>query len=179
MNRGLRAAVLGCLAGAALVLLAAAQVWVTVRLPTPPPLPGRRLALTGAELVPALRPLALLGLAGAAALLATRRWGRAVVGALVTAAGLLVLVGAVRLVADPAGAVARARPEVSAPQHVSGWPAAAAAGGLLLALSGGGTVLRSHRWAGLGRRYEPPAAAAAGPAPDPWAALDRGEDPTR
>jgi hypothetical protein len=107
-----------------------------------------------------VRPVALLALAGAGALLAVQGWLRRVVGVLIVLAG--------------AGLLA------------SGglWPAvggaAVMAGGLLVLRFGGD-------WPGMAARYERPGpAVGSGPATageplstqDTWAALDRGEDPT-
>ncbi|MEU0571804.1 Trp biosynthesis-associated membrane protein, partial [Nonomuraea sp. NPDC005983] len=70
---------LGCL----LVLLAAGRTWVSVAGASPAAL----VLPTGGELSPVLTPLALAGLAGVVAALATRRAGRRVVGVLVGLCG--------------------------------------------------------------------------------------------
>ena len=74
--------------GAAIVLLAARQGWARVVTIEPRPLPTSRIAVRGQDLVPAAGALGLAALAGLAAVLATRRLARRVVG------GLLVLFGA-------------------------------------------------------------------------------------
>jgi uncharacterized membrane protein (TIGR02234 family) len=74
--------------GAAIVLLAARQDWARVVTIEPRPLPTSRIAVRGQDLVPAAGALALAALAGLAAVLATRRLARRVVG------GLLALFGA-------------------------------------------------------------------------------------
>jgi len=74
--------------GAAVVLLAARQGWARVVTIEPRPLPTSRIAVRGQDLVPAAGALGLAALAGLAAVLATRRLARRVVG------GLLALFGA-------------------------------------------------------------------------------------
>jgi uncharacterized membrane protein (TIGR02234 family) len=74
--------------GAAVVLLAARQGWARVVTVEPRPLPTSRIAVRGQDLVPAAGALGLAALAGLAAVLATRRLARRVVG------GLLALFGA-------------------------------------------------------------------------------------
>jgi hypothetical protein len=121
-----------------------------------------RITRTGLQLEPGLRPLALVGLAATLALLATRRWGRVVVGVAVAGCG-----AAINALALPHGP--------------GTWPLLAALGGLLLLAAGALTTARGHHWAGLSAAYRTPAARAVeAPVTDKgvWDALDRGEDPT-
>jgi hypothetical protein len=199
--------VTACLAGAGLALFAATRTWAVREAGRAAPLAVRDEPRTGADLVPWLPPLALVGLAGAGALLATRGAARAVVGALIAACGLALIGGAAYPVVQGAP---------------PGWPAATALGGVLLAAGGGFALVRGRRWPAMGARYErrPAGAgtaaagtaaagtaaagtttagtAAAGPATagavgegpagtgrgagsgtiQAWEALDRGEDPT-
>ena len=91
---------------------------------------------------------AFVALAGGVAVLATRTWGRLVVGVALALSG-----------------VAAA---------ASAWPdQAGVAGGAVLAATGAYAVARGRTWPVLGARYEPPQRRE-----DPWSALDRGEDPT-
>ncbi len=188
-NRELRLALLLVLIGAALVLLAAGRAWVDVSLPQAPPLPARSLVVTGSDLESALPPLALVGLAGVAALAATRGVGRVVVGALLAAAGLAVVVATAGALSEgAAAALARGvrRPGVQVVTNdalgFTPWPAVTLAAGVLLALGGLVVAVRGRRWAALSARYEAPAARAQRPSARPeveaWEALDRGEDPT-
>lgn len=168
-GRELRLALLLVLVGAGLGLLAAGRPWVEQVVVRAAPLPSRTVLRPGSDVVSALRPLALLGLAGVAALAATRGRGRTALGVLLGLAGVAMVVPAVRaLVSPPAGA--------------TGWPAAAVAGGVLLAAGGLLVAVRGPRWAALSARYEAPAAQAEPPPARPevaaWDALDRGEDPT-
>lgn len=168
----------GCLAAAGLVLFAATRTWAVEQTVRPVPLPPLREARTGDDLAPWTRPLALVGLAGAVTLAATRGAARKVLGALLTACGLGVVAASVSAVVHGAPAA---------------WPAAAALGGGGLAVAGVLTVLRGRGWPAMGTRYDRRATAsrtrpagtagAAGPVAGAgtvaaWEALDRGEDPT-
>lgn len=188
-RRELGLAALLCLAGAALLLLGSGRHWVTLVAHEAAPLPDRRTPLTGASLVPGLPELALLGLAGVAALLATRRGGRLVVGALLLGDGVLVAVLLLPVLPDLAGRAVRSEAARGARAGTgldtvpaARWPVLCLLGGLLLALAGGLVLARSRRWATLSARYEVPAARATAASPPGeravWDALDRGEDPT-
>ena len=182
MRKGLIVAVLLCLAGAALLLLAAARVWVEVRTDPLSPVLARTTTLTGDELVPGLRALALLGLAAVAAVVATRSWGRVAVGVLVAAAGAWSVVLVARFLAEQDEAALRAVPgaTLSLVLRESGgaWPYVGLAGGLLLAAAGLLVAVRGRTWTAMGARYEAPAAPKPAGEASLWEALDRGEDPT-
>ncbi len=180
-RRELTYAVLLCLAGAGLALWASTRTWAVELATRPTPLPPVRAARTGAGLLPWLPALAVVGLAGGGAVLATRGLPRRLVGVLLLALGAAVAVGGgYGLVAAFDGTVSRQ------------WPAFCLVGGLLAALGGGLVALRGAGWPAMGARYERPGRRAAGPAPaeaaagpvtgrrttEAWDALDRGEDPT-
>jgi hypothetical protein len=154
-------AVLACAAGAGLALFAATRTWavdVTVR---PEPLPPTRTAQTGGDLLPWLPALALVGLAGAGAVIALRGRARQWLGVLLLVVGVVVAAGGGYGLTE-----------------ATGWPLACTAGGLLLAAGGALTAARGRLWPSLGARYER-AARPAGDGPTAaWDALDRGEDPT-
>ena len=185
MNRELAGAVLLCLVGAFLVLVGAGRDWVVVDVAGNGLLPPRRLGVEGAELVAGVRALGLVGLAGVVALAATRRWGRVVVGVLLAVVGVGVLLSVVGT--DLAAEAARSA-SVGEAGGTAGdarttlWSPVTAFGGLLLVAAGTLVAVRGRRWAGLGRRYDAPAARPAPAAPvgdaQLWEALDRGEDPT-
>src|SRR4051794_28459648 len=71
-HRDRSVAVAACVAGAGLALLAVSRVWVHETVVRPAPLPRAYETHTGSALVPWLPALALVALAGAGALLATR-----------------------------------------------------------------------------------------------------------
>lgn len=189
-RRELRLAVLLSLAGSGLVLLAASRTWLAYELPEAPPLPSSTERLTGALLVPGARPLALVALAGVAALFAARRGGRVLVGALVLLAGVGIVALDVRLLLDRRGTVQRAELRRQVALHVpqapqlGPWPWLCLLGGLLVAAAGGLVAVRGRSWASLSAAYDAPvprreAAAPAVTDKGVWDALDRGEDPTR
>jgi uncharacterized membrane protein (TIGR02234 family) len=192
-----------CVAGGAAALLAAGRVWLRLAAPRTPPLPALSAALTGRDVEPLVPALGVVGLAGLVALLATRRWGRLVVGALLAAAGLALLLRSLPHLAAPPAAEARALlldqgRSTGEPAGVTvtatvtrAWPVVAALGGTALLAGGLGAVLRCRRWPAMSARYDRPAPAAAVPGPGEsgpgrdqpaagaaWEALDRGEDPT-
>jgi uncharacterized membrane protein (TIGR02234 family) len=177
------AAVLGGV-GAAIVTGFAGRTWATVAAGTGVGTFGQQ--LTGRSLNGALAALGWAGLAGIAAILATRGWVRVAIGVLVAAFGLIVAVVsplAVRrahVVAAAGDKSNLARLGGAAAVHVSVWWAVSLAGGLLLAAAGLLTVVRGRRWPGMSARYDRPGAVR--PAGDDpasvWKALDRGDDPT-
>ncbi|GAA1628436.1 Trp biosynthesis-associated membrane protein [Actinoplanes couchii] len=179
MRRGLLTAVLACLGGAGAALLAVTRVWVT-EVEVRPGLTDLRTEQTGAEVQPWLLGLAVMALAGAGALLATRGVVRRVLGAVLALAGVGVAVGAVL-------AWANENPDPA-------WPVVTVLGGAAVAVGGVLTARHGHLWAAMSSRYDrTPAAAPEVTAPETapvqtqavpdsrafWDALDRGEDPTR
>ncbi|HEY7174312.1 MAG TPA: Trp biosynthesis-associated membrane protein [Micromonosporaceae bacterium] len=185
-RRGLATAVVICAAGAALALLAVTRTWTTSVQRQAAPLPDKVVAHTGASLLGWVPALALVGLAGAGALLATRGRWRTATGVVVLVSGLGVVAGGIDGLVTAPGA----------------WPVFVAIGGFAIARAGLTTVRNGSHWPAMGTRYERPATgvreAAAG-APDPaapegephtaaaqprrthasmWDDLDRGVDPT-
>jgi uncharacterized membrane protein (TIGR02234 family) len=123
---------------------------------------------------------ALVALAGAVAVPATRGRGRLAAGILVALGGLAAVVGAIANRGDARHHVLHALPPGSA-VSVDPWWVLAVLGGLLLLASGLLLAVRGPGWSGLSSRYETPAARrVTAPAGDAgtWDALDRGEDPT-
>jgi hypothetical protein len=160
--------VVACAAGAGLALLAAGRTWAEVTVVRPAPLSPLHEARTGSALLPWLPALALVALAGAGALLATRGLVRAAVGVLLVLAGSGLVIGVVmRLAAGDS----------------PGWPLVAGMAGLVVAASGGLTVARGRDWPGMAARYErvhrPASPSGPRTGSQMWDALDRGEDPTR
>jgi Tryptophan-associated transmembrane protein (Trp_oprn_chp) len=177
-RRALAIAVASCALGAVLALLAATRTWTVVVSQRQAPPAVLRTPRTGSVLEPWLTALALVALAGAGALLATKGRSRAAVGAVLVLSGLGVLIGGVRGLA-------------AVPHVTVVWPVLAVAGALLIGYGGGLATLHGRAWPAMGSRYERPAAPRT-PAEDQpqfigpsasdvamWDALDRGEDPTR
>jgi hypothetical protein len=176
-GRALGLACVGLALAAALLWGASAAVWFRA---TPP---GRApVVAAGAAVLPSLTGVALVALAGVAAVVATAGLVRRALACLLGLAGVAVagfvvaaaLAPAFPATALPAGAADAGRPAVTAA------PLLAVAGGLVLAGVGVFVLLREPRMARLGARY-----AAAGTRPtvtDPdraaWVALDEGRDPT-
>jgi uncharacterized membrane protein (TIGR02234 family) len=195
--RELGTAVLGCLAGAGLAVYAATRVW-SVQVTERPGLSALRAATTGAAHEPWLVGFALVALAGAGALLATRGALRRLLGGLLAVVGAAVAAGAVvgRTGLEPGAAGAGA----------TIWPIAVVIGAAMIVWVGLAAARHGHHWPAMGSRYDrrpaPPAPARAtagtgpsatagpggveepapaGPPPDTraiWDALDRGIDPT-
>lgn len=161
-RRELTIVVLGIAGAAGLVLFAASRTWAVEAVGNRPI--GMVANRTGGELTPALPALALVSLAGAGALVASRGWARALVSVLLMLAGLGIAVLAGGHVADLDGRRAT-------------WPALVIVGGATIAGLGLRALRRGRRYPTMGTRYE--RAARAPVEGDLWAAIDRGEDPTR
>ncbi|ROO61211.1 putative membrane protein (TIGR02234 family) [Micromonospora sp. Llam0] len=182
-GRALAGAAVTCLAGAGLVLYAAGRDWAVEVTGRPAPLPAVEVARAGADVLPWLPAVALVGLAGTGAVLATRGLARRLVGALLAALGVALAAGGLTVLlagAGPAGPTTDST--VSAPQ----WPALTVIGAVLLVAGGLVTALRSRHWPAMGARYERSRPGGDGSGGDrssrstldAWNALDRGEDPT-
>ena len=181
-RRELTVAVVITVVGAALQLIAAGRPWAHVLVSPPAPLPTRSIDVTGRALGGIVGSVALLALAGAAALVATRGLARRVVGA------VLVVAGAAAVVALALTTPGRVRDSESVQPlvatgtvvAVSGrtlWPLLHVAGGVLVTAAGALVLRRGARWPALGAQYDVPSRRSS-PTADQWAALDRGEDPT-
>lgn len=169
------ATVLLCAAGAAAVLFTAGRTWSVEMVARPAPLPDDRLTRTGAELAPLLPALGWVGLAGAAALLATRGVARRALGGSLAATGAGLV--AATAWAATGGAAAAAGP------GAAGWFLLCGAGGVAVAAAGVLATVRGRRWPAMGTRYERATGALArrpesADSETVWHALDRGEDPT-
>jgi uncharacterized membrane protein (TIGR02234 family) len=186
-------ALLGCVAGAGVTLIAGGRPWVdgqavqgTLRAP---------LHVSGGSLAPAVPALALAALAGALAVLATRGVVRRVAGFAVALCGLgVVVASALHLNPDTddlAGRAGSALGTATATATGGGtaWPWLAIVGGVLITGAGGAAAWHGPVWPAMSSRYEAPSSAdaavptrqrtTADDAPlAQWRAMDRGEDPT-
>lgn len=160
-------------AGSALALYASGRAWVVIETPRPEPLRPWRDVSTGRDAAPWVAAAAVVGLAGAVALLATRRVGRVVVGAVLAVAGAAMAAGGAAGWVHEGGA---AWAETSLL-----WPAACLLGGISVVVAGVLAAVRGRRWATMGEAYAAPGAerpARHQGAAAVWDSLDRGEDPT-
>jgi uncharacterized membrane protein (TIGR02234 family) len=185
--------------GTATVLLVATRDWQTIDTPRYAAyLPDDTLQVTGRTVDAAPTAMALVALAGAIAVIATRGMARRIIGAVVAVAGLGIVWRGIS--ATTALSVSRARDLVrdqhptaastTAVPHVSthnGWAVLTVAGAVLVVVAGVLVAMFGARWTSMSARYETPAAQE-----DPdartaeraradaamWTALDRGDDPT-
>jgi len=188
-RRELVLALAGCVVGAGVALFAADRPWVHANAAQGPlQVP---LSVRGGSLEPMTPAFAVVGLAGALGLLATRGVLRRLIGVLVCASGVVAAVAALGSVrpdasdlADRAGAALGTASGTASEISHTAWGWVAVLGSLVFALAGAAAVLRGPSWPGMGARYEAPAAPAprVGTADDSaleqWRAMDRGEDPT-
>jgi Tryptophan-associated transmembrane protein (Trp_oprn_chp) len=171
VRRDLALTVAECALGALLALVALSRTWRVVTAGGPVQLPGHR--LTGGAVLPWAPAVALVGLAGAGALLALRGRWRSALGAVLVLAGLSLAIGGSYVAVAGRGSVL--------------WALLCALGGLLIGHAGIRTLLRGAAWPALGTRYERAVEPVeyverGGPSRSDvamWDALDRGEDPTR
>lgn len=138
---------------------------------------------TGAELANWHVPLALFALAAVAGALGIRGLARRILGALLVVAGAwtvyLALDGDVYDVAWSGWAPGYENNDAE-PARTFWGPAAAVAGGVLIALAGGLLAWRGHRMPRMGEKYSAPGTRRVARDPDTelWDALSDGEDPT-
>jgi uncharacterized membrane protein (TIGR02234 family) len=142
-------------AGAGLVLLAMRQGWARIETTAPRPLPASTTTVTGQALVPAASALAVAGLAGLAAVLATRRTLRRIAGVVLAGfgAGIAAVVVAGISTADVlaaglAGVAAQSGSGTGAAGSTTG-STAGGAGGTPLSGFPGHVVFVSFPWRGV------------------------------
>ncbi len=183
--------------GAAGVLLVSTRTWQTITTLRPRPFADDVLHVSGRAIDTACTALALVGLAGVVAVLATKGAVRRGVGVLVALAGAAIVwrsIGALPAVsASRADALVRDKHELVAGAEVVGrhittapaWAVSSAIGGVLVLLAGLLIAWRGGRWSAMSAKYEAPAAeteqdehARAKADVRMWTAMERGEDPT-
>nr|WP_221219565.1 Trp biosynthesis-associated membrane protein [Prauserella isguenensis] len=176
------AVVVALLLGAGALWGASGLVWIEV--PQGRTVDGRLADdFTGGELVQWPVPIALLALAAVAAALALRGVARRLLGVLLAVVGgwtvYLAVAGDTREIAWSGWA-----PGYEGAAGEPSWtflgPAAAVAGGVLVALAGVVLAWRGHRMARMGAKYSAPGDRRAPRDPDAelWDALSEGADPT-
>lgn len=179
-RRSYALALLSLAVGGGVLLWAGSSTWAQAQVPLAGLESGamRTLLLTGRDVAPVTVVMGVLAWAGIPGLVATRGWGRPVIGALVAVAGVIALGGCVAFGLSPSGRIDQvASSEAGSILHVdaawSGWWIVGALGAALVLAAGVAALISGRRWPAMGSRYE------RGPAPrDPWAQLDAGQDPT-
>lgn len=176
-RRSYRRALLLLAVGGGLLLVASWLTWATVQVDLVAGLDSARtVELSGRSVAPGVAFAGWIALAGIGGVIATRGWGRVVVGVIVLILGLAAAGASFWFAVLPGPAAESAARAFGVPSTVAatGWWAMAALGGALVAFAGGWVAVRGRRWPVLGRRYE-----RAGDSPtSAWDALDRGIDPT-
>jgi uncharacterized membrane protein (TIGR02234 family) len=202
-RRELLVVVVLTLVGAAVVLLSTSRPWAhaVVAVGGSPQAP-QTVDLSGRAVTPLVAALGVVALAAIVALLATRSAARIVMGGLVAIVGALIIGStALTSAADVrTGSALRDRVSTAALRdarisvELRAWRHVAAGGGLLIVAAGLIAAARGRSWAGMGRRFDAPTAAATTPTTTPatspaarqekpadsdlWDQLERGEDPT-
>ncbi|MRK02133.1 hypothetical protein GEV27_11425 [Aeromicrobium sp. S22] len=183
--------VLVTLAAGGLAFFAAARTWADAKLSSEG-LPPSTVGVSGTDAEPLVSALALVVVTAALAVLAAGPRLRRVVGALTMLVSVLAVV-----VAPPSGSDALDRalrkaaeesPSFTGPESIGDisstpWYAVTVLAFVVAFLLGAATIRWAGAWPTMGRRYEAPAARAAGTEEvsdsDMWKAMDEGQDPTQ
>ena len=174
------------LVGAVGSVVAYGATWVTVTVPVfaGEVSPTTQETFTGRELIGFGGAAGWVALAAVAGIIATRTWGRVIVGGVAVMAGATAGVAGLTFIFSRDALIRAAVDDgeiISAQSNL--WWLLAAVSGLAVVVAGIMVVARGRRWAALGRRYEraggtrisdgqPTSAAQA------CDALDQGQDPT-
>lgn len=186
--------------GAALVLIAVRQGWARVVTIEPRPLPATTVSVRGQDLVPAASALALAALAGLAAVIATRRMARRVVGGLLALFGVGIILavslpvttaqvraaaasavpagagGAASTIDNGGGSASTGVAGISLASHVmlagAPWRWMVLLGGLAVLAAGLLAAWRGARWPVMSSQYDQPSRRAAGTAAPAGPATD-------
>lgn len=182
MPRSYRYALIALIIGAALLLFGYSMPWATVAIPIVTGGPAATsVELSGRDIVALGSVAGWISAAGLAGIIATRTWGRMIIGAIVAIAGAGSLIASVWFAvasSDLVRAAAEAYAEESLPGEldasITWWWIATLIGSVLVLAAGLVTCLRGRTWPGLGRKYD---------RTNPrqltdWQALDQGQDPT-
>ncbi len=137
--------------------------------------------LTGRDILPGAAMAGWVSLAAVAGIVATRSWGRSVVAAIGTLAGVVGAGAAVAFALSPGSFVDSAvgldlGVDTSvASAAVAGWLVAVLAGAVVV-VAGSWTLVRGRQWPTLGSRYERRSRSTR--TVSAWDAQDMGQDPT-
>ncbi|MEY4137815.1 MAG: hypothetical protein RL205_1943 [Actinomycetota bacterium] len=177
-----RNALLALVIGAALLLLGYSMPWASVAIPMVTGGPAStRVELSGHDIAPLASMAGWIAAAGLAGIVATKTWGRVIIGAVVAIAGAGSVVATAWFAVASAGLI-RAAAESHAGESlpdltgatVTWWWMPTLLASLLVLAAGLATCVRGRTWPGLGRKYDRahPRQLTA------WQALDQGQDPT-
>jgi hypothetical protein len=129
--------------------------------------------ISGSSVLPAAAAMPVLLIAGIAAVIGSRGWGRRLSGVVIGFAALVIVVSAIlALFVDGLSSFAPADARAVTTDSLA--PVLTVAGGLVALVGGVLVAWRGPLWPGLGRSYE----RRTNKPRDAWEALDRGIDPT-
>ncbi len=129
--------------------------------------------ISGSSVLPAAAAMPVLLIAGIAAVIGSRGWGRRLSGVVIGFAALVIVVSAIlALFVDGLSSFAPADARAVATDSLA--PVLTVAGGVVAFVGGVLIAWRGPLWPGLGRSYE----RQTNKPRDAWEALDRGIDPT-
>lgn len=182
MPRAYRSALLALVIGAALLLLGYSMPWANAEIPMVTGGPASTtVALNGHDVLPLASMAGWIAAAGLAGIIATRTWGRLIIGAIVALAGAGSTVAAAWFGVASAGLVqAAAESHAGEPlpaltgAQVTWWWIPTLLASLLVLAAGLMTCVRGRTWPGLGRKYDRSTPRQL----TDWQALDLGQDPT-
>ena len=179
--------ILALAVGAVGIVVAYGATWIIATVPVfvGQPVPTTQESLSGSAMIPLGSAAGWVALASAGGVIATRTWGRRLVGAVAGIAGAVAGIGAITFIAGRDALIDAAidAGEIGSIQ-ANAWWLLAFLGGLVVMVAGSWTLLRGSTWSSLGRRYERPGGTGDPATPEGtdrvelWDALDRGEDPT-
>ncbi|NUS73821.1 MAG: Trp biosynthesis-associated membrane protein [Corynebacteriales bacterium] len=158
----------------ALSLYLASRNWWVVQTIRPAPFPPHQETVTGRDFVPWAAAMSFVGMAGAVALFATKKFGRVLVDGVLIVAGVVMAAGGVQ---GLKGA------ENTIDVHKA-WPTLMLCAGMLVAVGAIFASVRHAKWgraSGMGARFEAAGTTSPETDDDPahlWDALDRDKDPT-
>ncbi len=182
MPRMYRNALVALIAGAALLLVGYSMTWATVAVPLVTGGPASSdVELSGSSIASLAAMAGWIAAAGIAGIIATRTWGRVIVGAIVAIAGAGSLVASASFAFASSGLVKTATESRVGETltdlgdySITWWWIPTLLGSVLVLVAGALTCAQGRTWPGLGRKYD-----RANPRQlSDWQALDEGLDPT-
>lgn len=182
MPRTYRDALVALIVGAALLLFSYSMTWANVAIPmVTGAAAATQIPLSGHDIVPLASTAGWIAAAGLAGIIATRTWGRMIIGAIVALAGAGSTIAVAWFAVASAGLI-----KAAADSHagetladlgdysITWWWIPALLASVLVWAAGLLTCARGRTWPGLGRKYD-----RANPRQlTDWQALDQGQDPT-